>query len=132
MPDLLRGAADVEPTATAGESGRCPVRQPSGHLCGAETVISMLVGCVHEHLRVVGACQFCVEILATGRAACIPCRQVDGHECEVVVLKEVAVRNDPDRSPESGGPCRSAVRDRRTAPRHLPVSNAPRPDCGGR
>ena len=40
-------------------------------------------------------------------------------------------QNDPDRWPESGGPCRSADRERRTAPLHLPASNPRRPDCSG-
>lgn len=93
MLDLLRSAADLEQAATAG----CPMKRPSGHLCGAETVISVLVGCVHEHLRVVSTCQYCVEVLALGGVACVPCRQVDGHFCEVVVLKEVSTQNDPEQ-----------------------------------
>lgn len=56
--------------------------------CGAETVIVVAVGCVHEHLKQVAACQWHVEGLANRELRCWACWLL-GHYCEMSLLREV-------------------------------------------
>lgn len=58
--------------------------------CGRDTVITVAAGCVHEHLHQLPLCQYCVAEVATGRAFCGDCVKVDGHECVLAALAEVA------------------------------------------
>lgn len=57
--------------------------------CGAEAVITVVVGCVHEHLLHRPLCQHHVERLANGRVICAHCEDVDGHRCELHLLGEI-------------------------------------------
>lgn len=69
---------------------RCTSRRtPFGDPCDQEAVITVLIGCVHEHLKEVSLCQQSVESLAHGTSACIACFEVDGHVCEMSLLREV-------------------------------------------
>lgn len=63
---------------------------PSSPPCGQKAVVTVTVGCVHEHLVEESVCEFDVEVLARGRGSCTECFDVDGHRCEVFVLAEVA------------------------------------------
>lgn len=57
--------------------------------CGAKAVITVTVGCVHEHLLHRPLCQRHVERLANGRITCGSCEVVDGHLCELHLLREI-------------------------------------------
>lgn len=62
---------------------------PGAAPCGHAAVLTGLVGCVHEHICDISVCQYCVERLAQGGVHCLRCREVDGHECELVFLAEI-------------------------------------------
>jgi hypothetical protein len=57
--------------------------------CGAESVIKLLSGCVHEHLYQADICQWHIEQVANGASLCGACADHDGHDCPVTVLAEV-------------------------------------------
>lgn len=57
--------------------------------CGADAVIKVLSGCVHEHLYQADVCQYHVERVANGESLCGVCADVDGHDCPITVLAEV-------------------------------------------
>lgn len=56
--------------------------------CDGEPVITVMAGCVHEHLVELAACQWHVESLANDAQFCGACVRVDGHLCELILLKE--------------------------------------------
>lgn len=58
--------------------------------CDGEPVIAVTVGCVHEHLVQLTACQWHVESLAKDVRFCGPCVLTDGHLCVLVLIKEKA------------------------------------------
>ncbi|WP_433364281.1 hypothetical protein [Streptosporangium sp. CA-115845] len=77
-PDLSLNSAEAS----------CRVGDP-GLLCGRDVVITLVVGCVHEHLLRRPLCQFHVERLANGRVICGHCFDADGHRCELHLLREI-------------------------------------------
>jgi hypothetical protein len=80
MPDPAR---EIAPT--------CNVRKTfRGTTCTGSSVITVLTGCVHEHVAERSVCQHHVEALANGRLYCHACLAVDGHTCEMALIREVA------------------------------------------
>jgi hypothetical protein len=76
--------------AVPGGLGRCPWTDlRTGARCEGDAVIVLLVGCLHEHSRELASCQYHVESIALGYVACRPCRDVDGHFCELQVMKDM-------------------------------------------
>lgn len=54
--------------------------------CGQQAVITVTVGCVHEHVSEdVPVCQYHVEEVAVGDAYCAACWLHDAHDCPFVV-----------------------------------------------
>lgn len=74
--------------AAFGDSCMVGPREPEAR-CDAKAVITVTVGCVHEHLLHRAFCQYHVERLANGRVKCGHCWSADGHDCEMHLLREI-------------------------------------------
>lgn len=71
---------------------RCTsISEFAGLRCKRDTVVTVTVGCVHEHIGSRSVCQHHVEGLANGRVGCWQCFEVDGHFCEMNVIAEVKI-----------------------------------------
>ncbi len=59
--------------------------------CGRDTVMVLLMGCVHEHMGNTPVCQFHVQCATEGELLCPNCYALAGrpHSCRLDVLAEV-------------------------------------------
>ncbi|GAA1768276.1 hypothetical protein [Nonomuraea bangladeshensis] len=65
---------------------------PDDEPCDRDTVIVLLMGCVHEHLGVTPCCQFHVGCAAEGGLLCPDC--YDDHECRLEAVAEVTAEGE--------------------------------------
>ncbi|MFI6485203.1 hypothetical protein ACIBH1_45345 [Nonomuraea sp. NPDC050663] len=59
---------------------------PDVEPCGRESVIVLLMGCLHEHIGLTPVCQFHVQAAALGEMVCPNCTC---HVCPLVAVAEV-------------------------------------------
>ncbi len=62
--------------------------QEADGTCGGAAVIAVVVGCVHEHLIILSACQYHVEDVAHDEADCQPCLDAGEPSCAVALVGE--------------------------------------------
>jgi hypothetical protein len=62
---------------------------PDDEPCDRETVMVLLMGCVHEHLGHTPVCQFHVQCAADGELLCPDCYELAGrpHSCRLEVME---------------------------------------------
>lgn len=83
----------VDELAAEIPEGACGIHSRIHGWCDQEPVISVVVGCVHEHLSHKSACQHHAEPLAKGLVMCRHCFCADGHRCEMHLLRATPLPN---------------------------------------
>ncbi|GGO63110.1 hypothetical protein [Nonomuraea cavernae] len=66
------------------------VDMPQDECCTRQTVMVLLMACVHEHMGNTPVCQFHVQCAADGELLCPKCYSAaEHHECRLEALAEV-------------------------------------------